>query len=55
MALTSANRCSYLIKMPIIEYDVVVMCPSGIIGWDNRGAKGVGLVQTVLGEPVLDN
>ena len=40
--------------MAIIDYDVVRMCPSDIIGWDNRGTKGVRLGQKVLGELVSD-
>ena len=32
MELTSANKCSYLITMPIIDDDVVIMCPSDLIG-----------------------
>ena len=39
MALTSANICSYLRTMPILDDDVVRMCPSGLIGCDNRGTK----------------
>ena len=52
MALTSANRCSSLRTMPIIDDDVVIMCPSDLIGYYNRGTKGVILGQLVLGEPV---
>ena len=52
MDFTSATRCSSLITIPIIDDDVVRMCPSDLIGWDNRGTKGVRLVQLVLGEPV---
>ena len=29
--------------MPIIDDDFVRICPSDIIGWDNRGAEGVRL------------
>ena len=54
MALTSANICSSLITMPIIDDDVIKIYPSGMIGWDNRGKKGVRLGQLVLGEPVPD-
>ena len=52
MAVTSGNRCSSLRIMPILDDDVVIMCPSGLIGCDNRGTKGVILGQLVLGEPV---
>ena len=52
MALTSSKRCSSLITMPIIDDDVVIMCPSDMIVRDNRGTKGVRLGQLVLGEPV---
>ena len=54
MALTSANICSSLRKMPILDDDVVIMCPIDIIGWDNRGTKGVRLGQTVLVESISD-
>ena len=40
--------------MPILDDDVVRMCPSDMIGWDNRVTKGVRLGQLVLGEPVSD-
>ena len=52
MALTSANIRSSLRKMPILDDDVVTMCPSDMIGCDNRGTKEVRLGQLVLGEPV---
>ena len=51
MALTSANICSSLRKMPIIDDDVIRMCPSDIIGCDNRGTKGIILGQLVLIRP----
>ena len=54
MVLTSANRCSSFRTMPIIDDDVVLMCPSDLIGWDNRGTKGVRLGHLLLGEPVSD-
>ena len=54
MALTSANRCSYLRTIPNNDIDVVRMCPSDLIGCDNRGTKGVILGQLVLIEPVSD-
>ena len=54
MALTSANRCSSLRKIPIIDDDVVIMCPSDLIGCDNRGIKWVRLVHLLLEEPVSD-
>ena len=54
MALTSANRCSSMRTMLIIDDDVVRMLPSNLIEWDNRGTKGVRLVQKVLREPVSD-
>ena len=41
-------------KIPIIDDDVVKMCPSDLIGCDNRGTKGVRLGHLVLGEPVSD-
>ena len=40
--------------MPILDDDVVIMCPSDLIGCDNRGTKGVRLGHLVLGEPVSD-
>ena len=43
---------SSLRTMPIIDDDVVIMCPSDMLGCDNRGTKGVRLGQLVLGEPV---
>ena len=54
MAFTSVTKCSYVITMPILDDDVVIMCPSDLIGRDNRGTKGVRLGQKVLGEPVSD-
>ena len=54
MTFTSANICSYLITIPIIDDDVVIMCPSDLIGCDNRGTKGVRLGHLVFGEPVSD-
>ena len=54
MALTSANICSSLRTMPILDDDVVRMCPTDPIGWGNRGTKGVRLGQTLLREPVSD-
>ena len=38
--------------MPINDDDVVRMCPSDIIGCDNKSTKDVGLGQLVLREPV---
>ena len=35
---------SSLRTMPILDDDVVIMCPSDLIGCDNRGTKGVILV-----------
>ena len=52
MALTSANRCSSLIKMLILNDDFVRTCPIDMIGYYNRSTKGVRLGQLVLGEPV---
>ena len=52
MALTSSNMCSYLRTIPILDDDVVRMCPIDLIGCDNRGTKGVILGQLVLREPV---
>ena len=52
LALTSYNICSYLRTMPILDDDVIIMCPSDLIGCDNRGTKRVRLNQLVLGEPV---
>ena len=40
--------------MPILDDDVVRMCPSDPIGCDNIGTKGVRLGKLVLGEPVSD-
>ena len=54
MALTSDNRCSSLRKIPIIDDDVVRMCPSGLIGFDNRGIKEFRLGHLVLVEPVSE-
>ena len=48
MVLASANICSSLRKIPILNNDVVRMYPSDIIGYDNRGTKGVILGQLVL-------
>ena len=45
---------SSLWTMPILDDDVVRMWPSDMIGWDNRGTKGVRLAQTILREPVSD-
>ena len=52
MELTSANICFSLRTMPILDNDFVIMCPSDLIGCDNRGTKGVRLVLLVLREPV---
>ena len=38
--------------MPIIDDDIVRMCPCDLIGCDNRGTKEVRLGQLVLVEPV---
>ena len=54
IALTSANRCSYFRTMPILDDDVVRMCPSDFIGCNNRGTKRVRLGHLILGEPVSD-
>ena len=54
MALTSANQCSSMITMTIIDDNVVRMRPSDLIGKDNGGTKGVRLGQIVFGEPVSD-
>ena len=54
MALTSDNICSSLRTMPILDDDVVIIFPSYLIGWDNRGTKGVRLGQLVLREPLSD-
>ena len=40
--------------MPIIDDDADIMCPSDLIGCDNRDTKGVRLGQLVIGELVLD-
>ena len=40
--------------MPILDQDSIIMCPSGLIGLNNRGTKGVRLVQRGLGEPLAD-
>ena len=52
MALTSASICSSLRTIPIIDDDVVRMCPSDLIECDNRGTKGVRFFQLVLREIV---
>ena len=52
MALKSANRCSSLRTMPIIDDDIVRMCPSDLIGCHNRGTNGVRLGQLVIREPI---
>ena len=52
MALTSANICSSLRTMSILDDDVFRIFPSDLIRWDNRGTKGVRLGQLVVGEPV---
>ena len=54
MALTSANTCSSLIKMHILDDDFVRICPSDFIGYDNRVTKGVRLGHLVFGEPVSE-
>ena len=54
MVLTSSIQSSSMITMPIIDDYVVKMCPSDLIGWDNRGTKGVRLGQKVIREPVSD-
>ena len=43
MSLTSATQYSYIITMPIIDDDIVRMCPSDIIGLDSIGKKVVRL------------
>ena len=46
MVLTSDNRCSSLRTMPILDDDDVVrICPSDLIEWDNIGTIGVRLGQ----------
>ena len=52
--LTTANRCSSLRTMPILDDDVVRMCPIDLIRCDNRGTKGVRLGHLVLREPVSE-
>ena len=52
MALKSANICYYFRTITNIDDDVVRMCPSDLIGCDNRSTKGVRLGQLELGEPV---
>ena len=54
MELTSANICSFFRKIPIINDDVVRMCPSDMIGWDNIGTKmgyigSTGPCRTIIG------
>ena len=44
MALTSSNRCSSLRIIPIINDDLVIMCPSDLVGYDNRGKNGLDWV-----------
>ena len=48
MALTSATQCSSMRKRPIIDDDVVRMCPSDLIGLDNRCTKGLYWVKSPL-------
>ena len=54
VALTSANICSSLRTMPILDYDVVIIFPSDLIGCDNRVTKKVRLGHLLLGEPLSD-
>ena len=54
VALTSANICSSLRTITILDDDVVIMYPSDLIGFDNRGTKGVRHGQLVLVELVSD-
>ena len=54
MSLTSETQCSSMRTMPIIDDDVVRICPSDLIEWDNRGTKGVILGQKSPEEPVSD-
>ena len=44
MALTSANRCSSLRTMPILDDDVVIMCPTVWLKWIAHFAVGILLV-----------
>ena len=41
-------------KIPILDDDIVRMCPIGFIGCDYRGTKEVILGHLVLGEPVSE-
>ena len=41
-------------KIPFIDDDFVIMCPSDLIVCDNRGTKGVRLGHMVLREPVSE-
>ena len=54
MSLTSANICSSLRTMPILDDDVVKKFPSDFIGCDNRIKKRIRLSHLYLGEPVSD-
>ena len=54
VSLTSATQCYSMRKFSILEDDIVRICPSGLIGIDNRGTKGVVLGQKVFVEPVSD-
>ena len=40
--------------MTILDDDVVRMCPSDLIGCDNRGTKGVRLGHIVPGKPLSE-
>ena len=52
MALTSATQFSSMRTMPILDDYVVIMFPSDLLEWDNRGKKGVRVGQKFLREPV---
>ena len=39
--ITSANICYYLRTTTIIDDNIIIMCPSDIMGWYNRGKKGL--------------
>ena len=54
MTLRSDTQFYSMIKITIIDDDVVIICPTDLIGRDNIGTKGVRLGQKFLGEPVSD-
>ena len=49
-----SRGAGFLRALPILDDYVVRMCPSDLIGLDNRRTKGFRLLQKVLKEPVSD-